>query len=98
MVGRGIAGGDDCSVQVWRTVDAFVGEDPRPAMTMATRHFSNIFVLRVSLSTERLYSGANDHQLIVHDIRTRKVIRSYDSEEHGAYYRISAHVMLFVPV
>ncbi len=86
----GALGGDDCNVQVWRTLDAFVGDEPRPFITMSNRHFSNIFALRFSLHTERVYSGANDHQLIVHDIATRGKLRVYGTV--GAYYRIATHV------
>lgn len=38
-----------------------------------TRHHSNIFTLAWDNEDRKLFSGGNDHQLIVHDVETRDI-------------------------
>jgi Ni,Fe-hydrogenase I small subunit len=37
---------------------------------MKAQHNSNIFTLAWDNENEKIFSGANDHQVIVHDVRT----------------------------
>uniref|UniRef100_A0A183BLL0 WD_REPEATS_REGION domain-containing protein n=1 Tax=Globodera pallida TaxID=36090 RepID=A0A183BLL0_GLOPA len=72
------SGGDDLKVRVWRTGDCCTSEKPGlNSVVMKSIHHSNIFCLRFSHHTERIYSAGNDHRLLVHDIKTRELLRSY---------------------
>lgn len=44
-----------------------------PATELDTRHHSNIFTLAWGHGDRKLFSGGNDHQLIVHDVETRRI-------------------------
>lgn len=43
------------------------------AAVLNTRHHSNIFTLAWDNEDRKLFSGGNDHQLIVHDVETRDI-------------------------
>uniref|UniRef100_A0A915CZY3 Uncharacterized protein n=1 Tax=Ditylenchus dipsaci TaxID=166011 RepID=A0A915CZY3_9BILA len=84
-----VSGGDDCNVQIWRSVNCCLDSNPQPLGIMDTQHESNIFALRFSLHTDRIYSGGNDYQLLIHDIQTKALIRSFTADK--CFYRISNH-------
>lgn len=77
---------------MWTTASCCIYSDPEPVCSMNEKHYSNIFALKFSHLTERIYSAGNDYRLLVHDIETRNKIRCYKSE--GSYYRISEHVII----
>lgn len=56
---------------------------------MKSMHQSNIFALRFSHKTERVYSAGNDHRLLVHDIRTLGRLCTYRAA--SSIYYISTH-------
>ncbi|KAI1719360.1 DDB1- and CUL4-associated factor 5 [Ditylenchus destructor] len=85
-----VSGGDDCNVLVWRTAKCCVDANPQPVTSMEAKHESNIFALRFSLFTERIYSAGNDFRLLVHDLKTRALLRTFTTHG-GCYYRISTH-------
>ncbi|KAI1720811.1 DDB1- and CUL4-associated factor 5 [Ditylenchus destructor] len=78
--------GDDCNVLLWRTAKCCVEANPQPVTSMEAKHESNIFALRFSLFTERIYSAGNDFRLLVHDLKTRALLRTFTTHG-GCYYR-----------
>jgi hypothetical protein len=48
-------GGDDKKVRIWKTVDCFVNDTPKP-YSLTNTHLSNIFALRFSHLTDRGYN------------------------------------------
>ncbi|KAB0801590.1 hypothetical protein PPYR_03776 [Photinus pyralis] len=62
-----ISGGDDRRVLLWSLPDAIHGKGaPIP---METNHISNIFCLAFDSKNSKIFSGGNDDQVIVHDLR-----------------------------
>uniref|UniRef100_A0A914HL93 Uncharacterized protein n=1 Tax=Globodera rostochiensis TaxID=31243 RepID=A0A914HL93_GLORO len=85
-----VSGGDDLKVRVWRTGDCCTSEKPGlNSVVMKSIHHSNIFCLRFSHHTERIYSAGNDHRLLVHDIKTRELLRSYRAR--STIYHTATH-------
>lgn len=44
---------------------------------MKTQHNSNIFTLAWDNENKRIFSGANDHQVIVHDVEKLVLLPNY---------------------
>ncbi|KAF7638490.1 hypothetical protein Mgra_00002168 [Meloidogyne graminicola] len=85
-----VSGGDDLKVRLWKTVDCCTSENPAlSSFTMKSIHQSNIFALRFSHKTERIYSAGNDHRLLIHDIRTLERLCTYRAS--SSIYCISTH-------
>ncbi|CAK5024151.1 unnamed protein product [Meloidogyne enterolobii] len=85
-----VSGGDDLKVRLWKTVDCCTSETPSlTSVTMKSVHQSNIFALRFSHKTERVYSAGNDHRLLVHDMRTLGRLCTYRAA--SSIYHISTH-------
>uniref|UniRef100_A0A914KWI7 Uncharacterized protein n=1 Tax=Meloidogyne incognita TaxID=6306 RepID=A0A914KWI7_MELIC len=85
-----VSGGDDLKVRLWKTVDCCTSETPSlTSVTMKSIHQSNIFALRFSHKTERVYSAGNDHRLLVHDMRTLGRLCTYRAA--SSIYHISTH-------
>ncbi|KAL3083236.1 hypothetical protein niasHS_011038 [Heterodera schachtii] len=85
-----VSGGDDLRVRLWRTADCCTSEKPAEnSVVMKAIHHSNIFSLRFSHHTERIYSAGNDHRMHVHDIKTRERLRSYRAS--STIYYIATH-------
>lgn len=61
-------GGDDRRVLLWKLEEAMAGVgEPQ---VMQKKHFSNIFCLSFNNDSTRIFSGANDDTVIVHDANT----------------------------
>ncbi|VDN06469.1 unnamed protein product [Thelazia callipaeda] len=84
-----ISGGDDRRVLLWRISDIHLSENPTPLAVMNEKHYSNIFTVKFSLKSDRLYSGGNDSNLFVHDVETTYAIYRFANSE--AIYDISIH-------
>lgn len=83
-----ISGGDDLNVRLWKTVDCCIRSNPT-SIPMKSIHHSNIFALRFSHNTERIYSAGNDQRLILHDIRTKERLTTYRAS--GSIFNIATH-------
>lgn len=68
-----ISGGDDRRVLLWSVPEAIFGQGT--AITMETRHFSNIFCLSFDSTNSKIFSGGNDDQVLVHDSKTGHIVR-----------------------
>ena len=62
-------GGDDKRVLLWN-INKDVTSAKNTPTTMKTQHNSNIFALAWDNENKRIFSGGNDHQVIVHDVET----------------------------
>ncbi len=62
-------GGDDKRVLLWHVSKDILSEKNVP-IAMKTQHNSNIFCLAWDNENQRIFSGGNDHQVIVHDVET----------------------------
>lgn len=67
-----ISGGDDRRVLLWSVAEAI--HDMGNPVVMNTNHFSNIFCLAFDSTNSRIFSGGNDDQVIVHDIRSGQLV------------------------
>ncbi|KAL5009193.1 hypothetical protein ScPMuIL_014774 [Solemya velum] len=66
------SGGDDRRVMLWNVIGALSGRcDP---VTMKGEHNSNIFCLAYDTHNNKIFSGGNDEQVIVHDIKTGQTV------------------------
>ena len=67
-----ISGGDDKRVLVWNVCEHMLSDNDssRRPRELKTRHNSNIFALSWDNENKRVFSGGNDHQLMVHDVQT----------------------------
>ncbi|KAK5648903.1 hypothetical protein RI129_003795 [Pyrocoelia pectoralis] len=61
------SGGDDRRVLLWSIPGAIHGKGAPVAME--TNHISNIFCLAFDSTNSKIFSGGNDDQVIVHDLR-----------------------------
>lgn len=75
---------------MWSAASFSIYSDPNPVCSMSEKHYSNIFALKISHLTEKIYSAGIDCRLLVHDIETKKKICCYTAD--SSYYRISVHV------
>ncbi|KRT85832.1 WD40 domain-containing protein, partial [Oryctes borbonicus] len=67
-----VSGGDDRRVLLWFVQDA-IYERGTPVV-MQTNHTSNIFCLAFDKLNSKIFSGGNDDQVIVHDLKTGQLI------------------------
>ncbi|XP_022909763.1 DDB1- and CUL4-associated factor 5 [Onthophagus taurus] len=67
-----VSGGDDRRVLLWFVPDAIY--DKGAPVVMQTNHTSNIFCLAFDRFNTKIFSGGNDDQVIVHDIKTGQLV------------------------
>ncbi|KAF5292282.1 hypothetical protein FQA39_LY03316 [Lamprigera yunnana] len=63
-----VSGGDDRRVLLWSIPEAIHGKGS--PVCMESNHISNIFCLAFDSTNSKIYSGGNDDQVIVHDLKT----------------------------
>lgn len=63
-----VSGGDDRRVLLWSLAEAIHGKGAPVAMN--SNHISNIFCLAFDSTNAKIFSGGNDDQVIVHDLKT----------------------------
>lgn len=63
-----ISGGDDKRILLWSLAGAIY--DHGMPISMRTNHGSNIFCLTFDSHNERIFSGGNDDQVLIHDVYT----------------------------
>ncbi|CAH0395887.1 unnamed protein product [Bemisia tabaci] len=80
-----VSGGDDRRVLLWDVQSALRGENSPVAMK--TSHVSNIFCLAIDSRKETIFSGGNDDQVIVHNIKTGEPVQYF--LHHQSIYGIS---------
>lgn len=61
--------GDCKRVLLWSINDDVFSTEQEP-IEMKTQHNSNVFALAWDNENQKIFSGANDHQVIVHDVQT----------------------------
>ena len=63
--------GDDKRLLIWNINKDILSNTPKNLPTiMKGQHNSNIFTLEFDNEDQKIFSGWNDHQVIVHDIKT----------------------------
>ena len=66
-----VKGGDDRRVLLWNLNKDIMSESEiHSPVTMKAKHNSNIFALEWDNEDQKIFSAANDHQVIVHDVNT----------------------------
>jgi WD repeat-containing protein 22 len=64
------SGGDDRRILVWSINNDLLTDRKCEPVSMKSEHNSNIFTIAWDNENRRLFSGGNDHQVIVHDVKT----------------------------
>ncbi|CAH1117192.1 unnamed protein product [Phaedon cochleariae] len=82
-----VSGGDDKRVLMW-TVPLAIYDQGAPVV-MRTTHRSNIFCLTFDSNNEKIFSGGNDDQVLIHEVHTITSIGSIPHEK--PVYGISIH-------
>ncbi len=66
-------GGDDKRILLWNVNNNIFSDcsnSNNNIITMKTQHNSNIFTIAFDNEDKKIFSGGNDHQVIVHDLQT----------------------------
>ncbi|XP_072390311.1 DDB1- and CUL4-associated factor 5 [Diabrotica undecimpunctata] len=82
-----ISGGDDKRVLLWYIPEAIY--DRGSPVTMCTPHRSNIFCLTFDSCNEKIFSGGNDDQVLIHQIERRSMVNCIPHDK--PVYGISIH-------
>ena len=62
-------GGDDKRVLIWSVNNDLLGKKANP-ISMKALHNSNIFTLSWNNENTKVFSGGNDHNVFIHDVKT----------------------------
>jgi WD repeat-containing protein 22 len=54
---------------LWSISEAFNNQQKNKPITMEAEHGSNVFCLAISQDNQRIFSGGNDLQTIIHDTK-----------------------------
>jgi WD repeat-containing protein 22 len=65
-----ITAGDDKRILVWSLHDDIFTTQPPHFSQMHSKHHSNVLTLSWDNDDQRVFSGGNDHQVIVHQVET----------------------------
>lgn len=63
-------GGDDRRVLLWSISETLDNHSQNKPVAMEAEHGSNVFCLAISVDNERIFSGGNDLQTIIHDTKS----------------------------
>ncbi|KAK4884518.1 hypothetical protein RN001_000789 [Aquatica leii] len=67
-----VSGGDDRRVLLWSIPEAIHGKGA--PICMESNHISNIFCLAFDSTNSKIFSGGNDDQVIIHDLKTANFV------------------------
>ena len=86
-----ISAGDDMRILLWNINNDILndGSVKSQPYVFRTQHNSNIFTLAWDNENKNIFSGANDHQVIVHDAKTGQVVDIFLHE--AAVYCLSVN-------
>jgi WD repeat-containing protein 22 len=65
-----ITAGDDKRILVWSILDDIISSETPHFSQMQGQHHSNVLALSWDNENQRIFSGGNDHQVIVHQVET----------------------------
>ncbi|KZS20357.1 Serine/threonine-protein phosphatase [Daphnia magna] len=78
------SGGDDRRVLLWSISETLDNHSQNKPVAMEAEHGSNVFCLAISVDNERIFSGGNDLQTIIHDTKSSKPV-DYFLHENPVY-------------